>query len=187
MSKGMLDPKLAERRTKGADGHTYVQTNSRRADGSLRKAIRVRDGYIPPDQMKKYRSSARGSEESRKYPVGYNPATKKKKKKRSRKKKAAPSESAGAGAAASAPAGAVDAVAVESLAEDMSKKVQIGSTNPADNAKQIKKIKKKIRQIKSLQDKIASGELTSETLSPQQKAKIEKLTGFLEELRALES
>ena len=101
---------------------------------------------------------------------------KKKKKKRSRKKKAAPSESvrcavvrhlfldshrfeitsipshqAGAGAAASAPAGAVDAVAVESLAEDMSKKVQIGSTNPADNAKQIKKIKKKIRQIKSLQ------------------------------------
>ena len=40
---------------RGDDGATYVG-GTRRADGTFRKAVRVKEGYVPPDEQKTFRS-----------------------------------------------------------------------------------------------------------------------------------
>jgi len=60
-------------RVKAPNGETYIPA-TQRADGTWRKARRVKNGYIPQDEQPKYRCPAAAEVEKRpeapKYPVG---------------------------------------------------------------------------------------------------------------------
>ncbi|KAE9550360.1 hypothetical protein FO519_006420 [Halicephalobus sp. NKZ332] len=60
-------------RVKAPNGETYIPA-TQRADGTWRKARRVKDGYIPQDEQPKYKCPAAAEVEKRpeapKYPIG---------------------------------------------------------------------------------------------------------------------
>ncbi|KAJ3216856.1 Serine/threonine-protein kinase wnk8 [Dinochytrium kinnereticum] len=155
---------------------------SRRPDGTLRKEIKIRAGYVPLEEVEKY-SNARI--EASKVPVGYVPGlgvktpepsaggegmSKSAKKNAKRKANKAKEE------------GSVEAP--KSKEEAVSAAVPTPSESGgglADTEKKLKGLRKKLRQIEDLEAKDAS------TLLPEQKEKVTKKAEILDEIQELET
>ncbi|EGZ77408.1 hypothetical protein NEUTE2DRAFT_146940 [Neurospora tetrasperma FGSC 2509] len=159
-----------------------VIPESKRADGSTRKAIKVRPGYRPPEDVEVYKNrTAEGFRQRGKGPVpgaeGLKEdksdqqlsaaANKNAKRREARKKAKAAGEIEGEDqktAVAAAPA-----LKPEELDPE------------AEKEKKARNLKKKLRQAKELKDKKDGGE----SLLPEQIAKVIKINELIRELDAL--
>jgi len=155
------------------------EKGSKRPDGTYRKVIKIREGYIAPDEVASYtapmvRAAANEAVVVSKRPtipglpvsVTQPKATKPKKRPVISGNNASvnPNESSGTAPAnpvSSPAAGKVENAAGEPCAEDPVKKV--------------KQLSKKLRQIQDIKGKVDSGEVSESDLNADQKEKLSKL------------
>ncbi|KAL2264381.1 hypothetical protein VTK26DRAFT_4849 [Humicola hyalothermophila] len=155
---------------------------SKRADGSTRKAIKIRPGYRPPEDVEVYRNhiaaefrnrgkgpvpGAEGLKDEKPAQASSAAAAKNAKRREARKKKAA--EEAQAGAVAEK----------KTAAPEEAKKEEVDPE--AEKEKKVRNLKKKLRQAKELKAKKETGE----SLLPEQIAKVIKINELIRELDAL--
>ncbi|OLN81414.1 Partner of Y14 and mago [Colletotrichum chlorophyti] len=155
---------------------------SKRADGSTRKAIKIRPGYRPPEDVEVYKNRTAAAFRDRATRVGIpgaasnkddqpeasSAASNKNAKRREARKKA---KAVGEGEADGArPAAAtVEAPKAEELDSEV------------EREKKARNLKKKLKQAKDLKNKKEGGE----TLLPEQIAKVIKINELIRELDAL--
>ncbi|XP_041979001.1 partner of Y14 and mago [Aricia agestis] len=174
-----------------ADGGKYIPA-TQRPDGTWRKPRRIRDGYVPQEEVPLYESKGKQfkSRQNTGIPVGLTPeivAQAKSKKsttqpipgmiinveKRKKKKKPAVEE-------------ATAKVAEMKITEPT---FSTPSTNEpptqTDPAKRLKNLKKKLRDIEALEEKVKSGTLKNP--DKDQKEKMSKKVEILKEIESLES
>ncbi len=152
---------------------------SKRADGTTRKAIKIRPGYRPPEDVEVYKTrtaenfrnrgkgpvpGAEGLKEDKQAQSSSASGNKNAKRREARKKAKAAGEVEDA-----APAPAEEA-GKEEVAD-----------SEAEKEKKVRTLKKKIRQAKELKEKKETGE----SLLPEQIAKVIKINELIRELDAL--
>ncbi|KAJ4346369.1 uncharacterized protein N0V89_010298 [Didymosphaeria variabile] len=169
--------------TTSETGERHIPSSTR-ADGSVRKEIRVRPGYRPPEDVEIYKNRTAegfrnrgkggvpGAEESKdeSEPGKGSPAANKNAKRREARRKAA-----------TAAADANDTA--EQLPTES--KAPVEPTPPADpeaeKEKEAKKLMKKLRQAKELKDKKEKGDV----LLPEQFEKVIKINELIRQLENL--
>ncbi|KAI6238037.1 Partner of Y14 and mago [Aphelenchoides fujianensis] len=160
----MSDAAGGDKRIKSKDGQTYIPA-TQRPDGTWRKAVRVKEGYVPKDEKPRYQCKAQIEATQRqsgsKFPVGWSPKELQKQaadiREQQRKKTEQPPAAA---EPKSAPITAQDHV-----------------------QKKIHTIQKKINDIDKLKERIANGELKNPEKT--QLEKIERRPQLLEEIDKL--
>lgn len=186
MSTG-APPKTANSGIQRLSNGSSVIPASTRADGSVRKEIKVKPGYKPPEDVELYRnrtaaawknrgkggvpgaeSVQKDSEES----SASAAANKNAKRREARKKAASTKEGEDASADAGKPA-KEDGNEGEKRAEEVDPE--------AEKAKEAKKLAKKLRQARDLQDKKEKGD----NLLPEQFAKVIKMNELIRQLDLL--
>ncbi|KAL1984212.1 hypothetical protein VTN96DRAFT_9346 [Rasamsonia emersonii] len=166
--------------------------SSMRADGSMRKEIRIRPGYRPPEDIEVYKNPAaeawkkRGSfvpgAEGLKdspQPKSGTPVSNKNAKRREAKKRAK-----AAGAGEDNAASATDQKDVTSAAQtngDKTKEEQPAVDPEAEKEKKVRNLRKKLRQARELRDKKDKGE----SLLPEQLEKVIKINEIIRQLESL--
>ena len=162
---------------------------SQRPDGTWRKEIRVKAGYVPPDEAERYQSKGRQIAAAARsgIPPGLSveedgPKKTKNQKKNERRKQKKKEESS--------------KTAQEERTETLTSKVQDLQISPKSEAttvngssketitKKLKGLKKKLRQIEDLEDKLSSGEIKD--LAKEQKEKVGRKKEILDEIEDLE-
>lgn len=151
-----------------------------RADGSTRKAIKIRPGYRPPEDVEVYKNRTAKAFHERGQRIGIPGAAavgevkpeqasassnKNAKRREARKKAKATTDGEGDGAAPAKPA--------EAKPEEVDPEVE--------REKKARNLKKKLKQAKDLQSKKEGGE----ALLPEQIAKVIKINELIRELDAL--
>lgn len=170
------------------------QRQSRRPDGTLRPAVRVREGYIPPEEQSKYSDKWKSEDDGAGgIPgAGTDPATEAKpmsktaakNKRRIERDRTLKPEKDGAGkteggdslASADAPLGGSDAGSLSSSTVGSRPPAAAGAAPAASEGvnevgeveKKIKTLRKRLRQIEELEEKLMSGAL----LNADQTAKV---------------
>lgn len=167
-----------------ADGQRLIPA-SLRPDGSTRKEIRVRPGYLPPEDVEVYKNSRaeawknRGSggvpgampvvnHDAAKLEAARTKNAKKKERKRAKKEGGDTEEDR------------VKQEANETASPAASSK-NVADTSPEEKEKLAKAIRKKIRQANDLKTRKEGGE----SLLPEQLAKVIKLSELMRQLNAL--
>jgi len=151
---------------------------SKRADGTLRKAIKIRPGYRPPEDVEVYKN--RTAENFRNRGKGPVPGADS----LSDDKQTQPSSASGNKNAKRREARKKAKAACE-LEGDAAPAEEAGTEEAADpeaeKEKKVRTLKKKIRQAKDLKEKKETGE----SLLPEQIAKVIKINELIRELDAL--
>ncbi|KAK4240850.1 partner of Y14 and mago [Achaetomium macrosporum] len=156
---------------------------SKRADGSVRKAIKVRPGYLPPEDVELYKNpiaenfrnrgkgpvpGAEGLKSDKPARTTSAAANKNAKRREARKKAKAAGDAQGE----------EEAPAEEAPAEEVKKE----EVDPeAEKEKKARNLKKKLRQAKELKEKKEGGQ----SLLPEQIAKVIRINELIRELDAL--
>jgi len=189
---------------RAADGSSYIPS-SKRADGSTRKEIRVRPGYRPPEDVETYKNRNAEAWKNRASggvpgaePVTSAPATDgavEPKSKNAKRREAARRKAAehAAGGEASGGKGEDAAVDEEEMVDKMKRqKLDCPNERSAENErpdegnvdrqKKTRNLLKKLRAIREVKQKKASGE----KLSHDQLMKISKEEEIVRDLRKLE-
>ncbi|KAF2240814.1 hypothetical protein BU26DRAFT_191194 [Trematosphaeria pertusa] len=171
--------------TTSATGERHIPSSTR-ADGSVRKEIKVRPGYRPPEDIDVYKNRTAegwrnkgkggvpGAEglKSEEDPAKGSPAANKNAKRREARKKAA------------AAAAAADGKEEEKTADAESKEAPelAKPVDPeAEKEKDAKKLLKKLRQARELKDKKEKGDV----LLPEQFEKVIKINELIRQLETL--
>ncbi|KAM7196126.1 hypothetical protein V8F20_007161 [Naviculisporaceae sp. PSN 640] len=146
-----------------------------RADGTTRKAIKIRPGYRPPEDVEVYKNPTAENFRTRgKGPVPGSEGLQKENNKPEQNKNAKRRE-ARKKAAAKAAEGPTSAATQQP-------KAPTEELDPeAEKEKKVRNLKKKLRQAKELKDKKEGGE----SLLPEQIAKVIKINELIRELDAL--
>lgn len=166
---------------------------SQRPDGTWRREIKVRAGYIPPDEMERYQSRGRQSGASNNgLPPGMavddkTGSKKTKNQKKNERKKLKKQETA----AKNDDIETRDALEEVSLVSEVGK-MQIKDTEEEKSpnmskdalSKKLKNLKKKLRQIEELENKISTNEVKD--LSKEQNDKIARKKDILDEIEDVE-
>ncbi|KAF2268626.1 hypothetical protein CC78DRAFT_379295 [Lojkania enalia] len=178
--------------TTSASGERHIPS-SVRADGSIRKEIRVRPGYRPPEDVEIYKNrtaeawknkgkggipGAESLKSENNVQKGSAAANKNAKRREARKKAAATGKNDGKGdqTSVAGPDGQVDDNAKETPDSAM-KPVDL----EAEKEKEAKKLLKKLRQARELKDKKEKGDV----LLPEQFEKVIKITELIRQLEGL--
>lgn len=166
---------------------TSVIPSSTRADGSVRKEIKVKPGYKPPEDVELYRNrtaaawknrgkggvpGAQSVQKESEETAATAAANKNAKRREARKKAAASKE------------GEEGDVATEKPGKDATQDAAIKAEEvdpEAEKAKEAKKLAKKLRQARDLQDKKEKGD----NLLPEQFAKVIKMNELIRQLDSL--
>lgn len=167
--------------TTSATGERHIPASTR-ADGSVRKEIKVRPGYRPPEDVEVYKNrTAEGWKnrgkggvpgadglKSEVDPAKTNAAANKNAKRREARKKAA--------------AAGVDGKEEEKSADVQAKPEEEKPADPeAEKEKEAKKLTKKLRQARELKDKKEKGDV----LLPEQFEKVIKINELIRQLDSL--
>jgi len=184
---------------------------STRPDGTTRRAIKIRPGYRPPEDVEVYRNRTAEAFRERGKRIGVVPgaiavdddtaeqassssanaaaagtSNKNAKRREARKRaaKAAGSEDGGAGGAKGGGGGAADKAGEAVVAADKAKekeKEEMVVDPEAEKLKKVRNLKKKLKQAKELKSKKEEGE----ALLPEQISKVIKMSELIRELDAL--
>lgn len=171
--------------TDESSGERHIP-ESVRADGSTRRAIKIKPGYRPPEDVEVYKNRTAEGFRSRAAKGGVigaeaataddntKPAANKNAKRREARKKAKAADEKG------------DAGKADDGAGEEPKKDDEGAAEPApdpeaEREKKARNLKKKLKQARELQDKKEGGQ----ALLPEQIAKVIKINELVRELAAL--
>ncbi|XP_027347688.1 partner of Y14 and mago [Abrus precatorius] len=194
------EKQMEEIRKKLKEGERLLAP-TRRPDGTLRKPIRIRRGYVPQDEVAIYQSKGallRKEIASQSGPPGYDPSQDDKPKtksvKRNERKKEKRLQAAidkGKNAEATVSEDSADQESVNSLTSQVNRlyvtshsvedSPEIAQPPPQDLDKKIRALKKKIRHTEALQQKTSE-----QDLKPEQLDKLAKLEDWRRELKQLE-
>lgn len=161
------------------DNESWIAA-TQRADGTWRKARKVKEGYVPQDEVEKYESKGKKWVNSGpRLPPGIHleeQKSSKNQKKHDRKKKKNDNEQTN---------NSVDQVTKKVGEVSLTNTASLYTNDPNEiKQKKLKNLRKKLRQIEELQSKIDSGEVTKPEAN--QLEKLAKRNEMEEEIRTLE-
>ncbi|XP_022224080.2 partner of Y14 and mago [Drosophila obscura] len=190
---------------------TYQQSSegkfipaTKRPDGTWRKARRVKDGYVPQEEVPLYESKGKQFVAQRQtgVPPGMCPIlaaeSKKEREKQERtktkkqdKNKEGVDSSGPSGPSGGSPLKVVQPSSdskitnVNGITNALEDKLKISLPEEVDTEKQLKKLRKKIREIEQIESRIQAGE--HKKLDKDQLDKVKKKAEILKQLTALEN
>ena len=166
-----------------ADGEGTWLPATRRADGSWRKARRVKEGYVPPDEVDKYESKGKQWVNSiPSLPPGTYEDKLEAKSKNQKKRKHKKKDQSGPGLNE-----VTESLAQTRIQPGVAPTKTFNTMSDPDELKhkRLKNLKKKLKQIEELQSKIDSGAIEKPEATQLEKlAKKDEIEKEIEELEA---
>ncbi|KQS63061.1 partner of Y14 and mago [Drosophila erecta] len=195
---------------------TYLQSSegkfipaTKRPDGTWRKARRVKDGYVPQEEVPLYESKGKQFVAQRQagVPPGMCPlvAAESKKEREKQERTRAKKQEKESGRQQKAPAPGVlvmppstcptpkvsqqqqptSGLDINSISKTLEDALKLDAPQEVDPAKQLKKLRKKIREIEQIESRIQAGE--QKKLDKDQLDKVKKKSEILRQIKDLES